>query len=68
MSLPEMKNCPFCGFKVDVNDDDSVYPVDFEKTLWQAGHYVCGVSILGDTAEEAVENWNKRSEPKNGYF
>lgn len=68
MSLPEMKNCPFCGFKVDVNDDDSVYPLDFEKTLWQAGHYVCGVSILGDTAEEAVDNWNKRSEPKNGYF
>ena len=56
--LTPMKNCPFCGVKVDVNDDDSVYSLDFEKTLWQAGHYVCGVSILGDTAEEAVENKN----------
>lgn len=66
--LPFMKPCPFCGFQVDVDDEDSVYPVNLEKTLWQAGHYVCGVSILGDTAEEAIINWNTRSEPKNGYF
>lgn len=39
-----------------------------EKTLWQAGHYVCGVSILGESAEEAIANWNNRSEPKEGYF
>ncbi len=66
--LTPMKNCPFCGCKVDVNDPDSVYPTNREKTLYQAGHYVCGVSILGDTAEEAIANWNKRTEPKDGYF
>ncbi len=29
--LTPMKNCPFCGFKVDVNDPDSVYPTNREK-------------------------------------
>ena len=66
--LPLMKPCPFCGCKVDVDEPDSVYPLNREKTLWQAGHYTCSAYILGNTAKEAVEMWNKRSEPKNGYF
>ena len=66
--LPLMKPCPFCGCKVDVDDLDAVYPVNRERTLWQAGHYTCSASVLGETLLEAIANWNKRSELKNGYF
>lgn len=55
----ELKACPFCG------KTDSVY-VDKENELYQVVCYStrggCGASSgYIDTKEEAIENWNKRS-------
>lgn len=60
----ELKSCPFCGFKLDPDADDCIYPVNREKTLYNVVCYEtgggCGASVLGWTAEEAICRWNKR--------
>lgn len=64
--LLTFRDCPFC--RHDLNSDDimdTVYPTDRERTSWQvvcqtlAGG--CGATVYGETEEEAMDNWNRRT-------
>lgn len=67
----DLKPCPFCGFKPDPEDDDCIYPAAQKRDesgrflLWQVVCYEtgggCSASVLGDSAEDAAKNWNKRN-------
>ena len=56
--------CPFCGFIPDINDDDCIYPINRERTVWNLVCYEtgggCGVSNLGSSREDVIERWNTR--------
>ena len=59
--------CPFCGFRPRITDDDFVYPVVRDKTVWGAHCHEsgggCGASVLADTKENAITKWNQRVKP-----
>lgn len=71
--MMELKPCPFCGNKnLIVNTIDKV-PLNDEPDEWEKTHYTvncpyndggCGTTIawVYDTAEEAVEAWNRRKQ------
>ena len=60
----QLKPCPFCGFTPDINDEDCIYPVNREKTLWNlvchehAGG--CAASVYGDDRQDVINKWNTR--------
>ncbi len=59
--------CPFCGFDVaPAPMVDTLYPVTREKTIWGLhcadGVGGCSASVLGFTPEEAICNWNRRTD------
>ena len=81
-----LKDCPFCGMKLDLEEPDVLYPNgyawSFDKDLqfktyhrarempkeqWCYGVHCptstggCGAVINGDTKEEAIEKWNRRT-------
>ena len=66
----ELKACPFCGFRLDINDDDCLYPIDHERTLFSINCYEtgggCSANILGRTPEECVKLWNTRTSTSKG--
>ena len=66
----DLKPCPFCGSKLDPNDDDCIYPVDRERKTWQLVCYEhgggCNASVLGSSVEDVIERWNTRVEVNNG--
>lgn len=57
--------CPFCGFRPDSLDDDCIYPINRERTIWNLVCYEigggCGASVLGDNREDVIQRWNTRS-------
>ena len=59
-----IKPCPFCGDRPNYEDSDFCYPSNREGTLWSAhccaGGCGCGASMLGQTKQEAIDNWNNR--------
>jgi hypothetical protein len=62
-----MKACPFCGFVVSFDDYiDAVHPIRVRgaREIWQAGCLTiaggCDASVLGDSKEDAIKNWNRR--------
>lgn len=62
-----MKACPFCGFVVSLDDYiDAVHPIRVwdKYEIWQAGCLAiaggCDASVLGDSKEDAIKNWNRR--------
>jgi hypothetical protein len=64
--LLTFRDCPFCGH--DLNGDDimdTVYPSNRERTAWQVVCQIsatgCGATVYGETEEEAMDNWNKRT-------
>jgi hypothetical protein len=64
--LLTFRDCPFCGH--DLNGDDimdTVYPTDRERTAWQVVCQTsasgCSATVYGDTEEEAMDNWNRRT-------
>lgn len=65
MNEEQAKPCPFCGQEIDITDKDFCYPNNREMTEWRAGCIEiaggCGAEILGETAEEAINKWNRRS-------
>jgi len=60
------KPCPFCGQLPDVNNLDFCYLLFSEATLeiWRAGCIAsaggCGAEVTGQSAEEAIERWERR--------
>jgi hypothetical protein len=70
----DLKSCPFCGFNLDVNDEDCIYPVgrpmydlETDKPMWRVYNIVCyetgggcGASVLGDSPEDCIDRWNSR--------
>ena len=62
-----LKPCPFCGHDLNQQDlwHETVYPVDRTKTIWAVNcaeeFSGCGASMLGSSAEDAINNWNKRA-------
>lgn len=65
MSEVELKPCPCCGFKPDIEDSDSCYPVSRERDYWSAGCVDsaggCGLRSFGESMHEAIEKWNTRT-------
>lgn len=59
-----LKECPFCGFQPDVEDDDCIYPINRERTVYNLVCYEtgggCGASVLGDNKEDVILRWNGR--------
>jgi hypothetical protein len=59
-----IKPCPFCGFKLDIHNNDCIYPINIERTIWTINCYVlgggCDASLLGDCPGDCIEKWNRR--------
>lgn len=57
----DLQPCPFCGYKIKIKD---VYPIDTYSLLWTivCNEYEggCNAGIIGETAKEVIEKWNKR--------
>lgn len=72
--LTTLKPCPFCGFQLDRDEADCIYPAvrpeydeDQDKMVyrvWELNCYEvgggCGASMLGDSAEDCITKWNTR--------
>lgn len=88
-----VKNCPFCGFEIDLGDRDMLVPTSFWtrnangkkvylgqgpraredaaahpndlQRVWEIRcaepNGGCGATIAGDSIDEAVAAWNRRS-------
>jgi hypothetical protein len=66
--------CPFCGFVLDINDSDCIYPATrpiynpvskaMEYPLYEVNCYEsgggCGANLLGETVEDCIRLWNTR--------
>jgi len=67
--MVKLKPCPFCGFDFNKLDelDDVIYPVTRSRMVWRVNclEYAggCDGSMLGDSSEDAVNNWNNRPSP-----
>ncbi|MCK9369681.1 hypothetical protein M0R04_07215 [Candidatus Dojkabacteria bacterium] len=76
MNLPiVLKSCPFCGFVLDIEDEDCIYPAtrpEYDKNtdsmiygLYEINCYEvgggCGASILGSTPADCINKWNTRT-------
>jgi hypothetical protein len=59
--------CPFCGFSLDPNDADCIYPVGKRRNLWALHCYEtgggCGAEVLGNSVEDVINKWNSRYGP-----
>jgi hypothetical protein len=67
----EMKNCPFCGKKVEARLPflSSFFDPDANKMRWDFSHHcnfggdlTVTIDCWGDTEEECIEKWNNRAE------
>ena len=58
-----LKECPFCGYDLNTQDyQDTVYPSNRDRTLWQVVCQQCSATMLGESKEEAISMWNTRYE------
>ena len=62
IDIHKNKPCPFCGWEVSGDERDFCYPTNQTFVVWKAccSNGNCGAATLGDTSEEAIDNWNKR--------
>ena len=56
--------CPFCGCSPKLDDEDFCYPINHERTLWQAGCTSCTAHVIGYTREDAIHGWEMRANPE----
>lgn len=60
--MAELKPCPFCGGEADCNNSGFMKA---GKHMWAVECLKCGmVTTFADTEKEAIEAWNKRTEPE----
>jgi hypothetical protein len=68
MTKIHLIDCPFCGFKPDEQNDDCIYPVNRERTVYNLVCYEtgggCGASVLGSDAMDCIDRWNNRKGKK----
>lgn len=58
MIRKQIKNCPFCG------SEGKVYGGKYKRVFCKNDKCILGVVALGDeTAEKAIETWNRRYNP-----
>lgn len=66
--IEKINNCPKCGFKLDINDPDTVYPLEkpngtenVKYIVWCVEHYGgCGHEIIGKSKIETIKIWNNQ--------
>ena len=56
---PILKPCPFCGGKAEIVSTDRFVDVSC-KHLWCRGY---ADSVMYNSEKEAIEAWNRRSDP-----
>lgn len=60
--------CPFCGITPDHKDEDFCYPINSSRKIYRTGCIEsaggCGAEVLGNSADDAIANWNRRSTPR----
>ena len=68
MKLQRIKPCPFCGHDLNTQDElDTIYPVghSFDTPVYQivcqTSSGGCDASILGDSKEDCIRRWNRRT-------
>ena len=79
-NLEPMKKCPFCGGNGELKDNGYEHPVIdgngayvdmdiFEGDTFWIECEKCGAMNTGsDSPEEAIKNWNRRSEEENNWI
>ena len=74
MTHDHISPCPFCGFILNINDPDCIYPAtisEYDETIDKMVFYLyeincyengggCGASILGDSIDDCINKWNTR--------
>lgn len=65
--MTHLKDCPFCGYQVSTHDPlDTIYPAgpdrntDGSYKVIQVVCQVCSATVLGESRQEAIDNWNRR--------
>lgn len=57
--------CPFCGSEIDLEDPDTLYPINRDRTIWNFGCSEstggCSAYVTGYNKQDAIAIWNKRS-------
>ena len=68
MRLPKIKSCPFCGHDLNTQDElDTIYPVGHNLSMpvyqivCQESSGGCDASILGESKEDCIRRWNRRT-------
>lgn len=57
----KLEDCPFCGHIFSEQDlEDSIYPTNRSRDLWQCGCVICTATVYGKDANDAVNMWNNR--------
>ena len=57
----ELKPCPFCGGN-DIQIDEMESFWDKNETIWRVLCINCIAETAGDTKEQAIAAWNRRSD------
>lgn len=60
-----MLPCPFCNHQPNIDDGDTLYPINRSKTSWQfyctATSGGCDASVVGNSRDDAIRRWNTRA-------
>lgn len=67
-NIEKINDCPKCGFKLDINDPDTVYPIErpngtenVKYNVWCVEHYGgCGHTVIGKSRKETIKIWNNQ--------
>lgn len=56
----ELLPCPFCGFMIDFQDEDTIYQLTRDNSNWVIVCLKCNTSMLGDSEKDCISKWNSR--------